>query len=270
MRIRISHFWEFFILFILFILCSTTLHASPDIQTLFVKANAAYAQNDLVHAQEYYLEILHHSFCSDILFYNLGNTYLLQGKIGEAVYYYEQAKKWTPRNPELEENYRLARKGLALPAKELPAFFQFILYWHLKTSINEELFLTLVCFLAFLFTLYLRGSPRFQESTFSTLPLIFAFCWILTASGSAYKIYQEVYQERGVLLQTATKVYVGPNSTGERVQALAQGSKTDLLLPAGLLFQIENKSVHDQEEWWQVRFENEVRGWILATTGKKL
>lgn len=241
------------------------IFAFEDIETLFVKANTAYKENDMTLAQKYYLDILKQGFCNGYLFYNVGNTYLRQGKIGESLFFYELAKKWIPRYPELQENYRIAREQNALPQSQIPLFFQVLFYWHLNTTINEECLLALVAFLGMLFGFYLRKSTRFSQSfglfAFSSFCAIF---WILTLFGAGYKIYQEHSLLTGILLHSKTKVYFGPSTTQECVQVVKDSQKTDLLLPEGLLFQIESKTQNEEQSWWQVRFENGVRGWILA------
>ncbi|MEK7483357.1 MAG: SH3 domain-containing protein [Planctomycetota bacterium] len=255
------------VIFVLFFYGSL-LGAFEGIETLFVKANTAYKENDMLQAQKYYLQIIQQGFCNGFVFYNLGNTFLRQGKTGEAILYYELAKKWIPRDPELQENYRIAREPLSLKDSSIPMFFQVVFSWHFYTSLNEEFLLAFIFFLLGLLALYFRGRQN-KSWRFPVLFFIF-FAWVMMLSGSLYKIYQECYQISAVLTGNQVKVYFGPSTSQERIQAIQGKIQTDLQLNSGLLFFIENITQNEGEEWWQARFENGVRGWVPAYQARKI
>ncbi len=75
----------------------------------FNRANVYYEQANYDEAIKQYKSILEEGLESGNLYYNLGNCYFKKGKLGEAIFYYEKARRLTPQDRDLESNYEYAR-----------------------------------------------------------------------------------------------------------------------------------------------------------------
>lgn len=74
----------------------------------FFNAGSAYKKGDYETAAILYEEILQNGLASGELYYNLGNTYFKRGVLGKTVLNYERARRYIPRDSDLESNYLYA------------------------------------------------------------------------------------------------------------------------------------------------------------------
>jgi tetratricopeptide (TPR) repeat protein len=72
---------------------SQAYYTPEEAQAVFAEANAAYAKGDFDGAVERYQRLVDRGFGGADVLYNLGTTYLSQGKLGEAVLYLEKARR---------------------------------------------------------------------------------------------------------------------------------------------------------------------------------
>ncbi len=73
-------------------------------QTLTQLADSAYMNDNFAKATELYLEIAATEGTSSNLYYNIGNSYYRQGKLGKAILYYEKALRLDPSNKDARAN----------------------------------------------------------------------------------------------------------------------------------------------------------------------
>ena len=98
------------IFYILFCLTSAAYSQQPDSQLTvqFHEAGISYKIQDYKKAIELYEGIVKAGWVSGELYYNLGNSYLKNGKLGEAILNYERARRLMPRDSDLISNYHYA------------------------------------------------------------------------------------------------------------------------------------------------------------------
>ncbi|MBD3237970.1 MAG: tetratricopeptide repeat protein, partial [Candidatus Eisenbacteria bacterium] len=91
-------------------------------------ARSAYDAGTPQESLRLYREILAAGWASPQLYYNLGCASYRAGKIPWAVAYFEQARRWAPRDPEIRHNLRVARAALAAqpPAQERSALLDLL------------------------------------------------------------------------------------------------------------------------------------------------
>ena len=75
----------------------------------FYEANFAYKEGEYAKAILVYEEVLQDGLESGSLYYNLGNSYFKDEKLGKAILNYERAKLFMPRDGDLVSNYQYAR-----------------------------------------------------------------------------------------------------------------------------------------------------------------
>ncbi len=80
-----------------------------EAQALFTQANEAYYREDYAAAEQGYQKLLTRGLGGADVLFNLGTSYLAQGKLGEAVLYLERARLAGGRAEDVEANLAVAR-----------------------------------------------------------------------------------------------------------------------------------------------------------------
>jgi len=78
--------------------------------SIFSRANDAYADANYKEAKRLYLSIAKDGQESGELYYNLGNTFYKLGNIPQSIYYYEKALKLNPEDKSIQNNLRFAER----------------------------------------------------------------------------------------------------------------------------------------------------------------
>ncbi len=92
-----------------FLINSGMLFAQEEsLQEIFSRANQLYENGDYPEAITEYKKIIGLGYTNGNLYYNVGNAYLKQGEIGQAIANYERAGKYIPRDGDLSANYDYA------------------------------------------------------------------------------------------------------------------------------------------------------------------
>ncbi|MYF91874.1 MAG: tetratricopeptide repeat protein [Gemmatimonadetes bacterium] len=94
------------VLALLFLL-STQLHAGAAAGQ-YNEANALYRDGDFAAARRSYLAVVEAGVQDARLYYNLGNACFKSGKLGEAILWYERARRLLPHDEDIEANLRFA------------------------------------------------------------------------------------------------------------------------------------------------------------------
>jgi tetratricopeptide (TPR) repeat protein len=72
-------------------------------------ANQLYDSGRYQEAAQVYEQLLSQGVVNSTLYYNLGNTYLVQGNHGRAILNYQRAARLAPRDPDIKTNLEIAR-----------------------------------------------------------------------------------------------------------------------------------------------------------------
>jgi tetratricopeptide (TPR) repeat protein len=82
------------------------------------------------------------------LYYNVGNAYFLQDRIGEAILNYRKAERLIPRHADLRKNLKAARilrkDQIETPARK--KVMEVLFFWHYDLSLFARFVLFIVCF----------------------------------------------------------------------------------------------------------------------------
>lgn len=94
---------------------SVTTRAAADspAKRFFEEGNRRYAERQYPEALEAYRTVLAAEQVSAELFHNMGNAALQSGEAGWAIYYFEQARRRAPLDPDIAANLALARRTAA-------------------------------------------------------------------------------------------------------------------------------------------------------------
>ena len=95
--------------------------AQPDsLSRRFETATAAYTQGQYERAADEYQAILNAGHASGALYYNLGNAYARLDRLGQAIRYYEKARRLRPGDPRVAHNLEQVRRRAGVYPGVLP------------------------------------------------------------------------------------------------------------------------------------------------------
>ncbi len=214
---------------------------------VFFQANAAYKDGEYSKAIRLYQSILDRGYESGAIYYNMGNCFFKNKRLGEAVLYYLRAKRLMPRDDQLAYNLRYARSFVPQYAGESPGSFwrQRWTSYKSRFTVNELSWMLYGCFLlmAFSYILFLvRRWPVVRLAVVMALwAAVFLFhLWVLTAKVGDYGVQAVVMEKahsRYEPIEQATKYY-----------ALSEGTVVRILKKEG--------------DWLKIRRSDGKIGWI--------
>jgi len=140
------------------ILCIGFLVGASAYEDTFADANRAYAAGDYAGAIQMYEQLISESVVHPAVFYNAGNAYYRNGRIGPAIVNYERALQLDPGLESARENLskavRETKRHLARPLP--PEWEQSLLFWHYNLSRRMTNALAALAWIAFWMLLGVR------------------------------------------------------------------------------------------------------------------
>ena len=104
-------------------LAPTPVAGKPAQDTLWAQANAAYSNGQFRLAVQLYEELLRQGVHSSKLYYNLGNSWFKQGRMGKAILNYNRALLLDPTDEDTQYNLAMANARIVDKIDSVPEFF---------------------------------------------------------------------------------------------------------------------------------------------------
>jgi len=222
--------------------------ATESYNDAFSQAAGYYAQQDYEAAIQQYNRILKDGWESGNLYYNLGNCYFKQGKLGWAIFYYEKARQLIPRDRDLESNYEYALSLIEAP------------FYISKSGIAERLFsaifsnftidgltvLLVICYImilvGFLVAVFLKNQRR------SFVILLVILCLIFL--GGFWGLYKKIslLGHQAVVVEKQADVKFEPLEKATDYFTLYEGMKVRIIAL--------------QDNWYKIRRQDGKCGWV--------
>jgi tetratricopeptide (TPR) repeat protein len=249
---------------ILLIMPFLILHADMriDRESLFKKGISAYASEDYHRAQTLFHQLEQYAVSWE-LYYNLGNAYYRDGKLGRAIQYWEKARMLAPAQPDIHYNLTIAEQDL-IDKVVLPEMFPLFRWYrdiqqHLPLNILIIISGLLVVILVFLLgygRLYNRRTGKNRRAvviTFSTILLSLILLLSIVTIDTNRKRQKEKY---AVILDRSVNVLSEPLQDASVLFILHEGSKVRI-----------NKQIED--EWANISYFDDKIGWVnMKSIGK--
>ena len=238
-------------IFFLTIILSLNLFAqSPD--EMMLKANEFHQQQNYNEAISLYKKILSQGYESAPLYYNLGNAFFKEGKLGFAILNYEKGIKLDPNDEDLQFNLRLANSRTVDKIFEVPKIF--LIQWleSIVTlfSISTLTFLIVIIFWIFLAAIavyFFAKNISFQRKAFFVGSISLAVLLIFVAI-FILRISRESNLNYGILTE---QVYTAKTSPDEK-------SNDNFVIHEGIKFTIED----EVGNWVKIKLLDGKVGWI--------
>jgi len=236
----------------LFILQAAALFATDDTE-LWVSGNNAYDNGDYESAIESYRSLLEKGNRAPVVYYNLGNAYFKQNKIGLAIAAYRHCFKLKPSFTQARENLDYVRQYAIDKVEEKPKGFLLNIWYGLAGIFSSEghFIFTLAVFwgLIAIITLLILGLGKQEILTYLLILLAIVFIIWVTVTYSV--IDKEINTRWGVVTATSAELREGP---GEDFEKIFTGHE-------GLEFKIRSQ----RQDYYLIELKNGLKGWIQAT-----
>ena len=246
------------IFFIILVFCTTIGFGQNE--SLFEKANKAYADGNYEEAVKDYESILDKGEASVSLYYNLANAHYKLNHIAPSIYYYEKALQLAPNDADVKNNIQFARnmamddienvdrRGISKTIDSLIATFSFNTWGMIAIAFM------VVFVILFLFYYYGRSTLS-KRIFFITSMISILFC----IASVVFAFTQQSIQldnNYAIVFSEEAGVRSEPNLRGEPAFVLHEGTKTKLL--------------EDYQEWYKIEIADGKQGWMLKENLKEL
>ncbi len=211
---------------------------------LYSEGNDLYRRGEFASARTRYLAAAGTGVRDARLFYNLGNACFKDGRLGEAVVWYERARRLAPRDEDVLANLRFLRR-VKRDREEADGGFLYRLY--LSPTLNE-LFAALSVSLA---GLCAAAGWRLVRGPGAAAVVALGLCLGGALGSGAFagtRLYQEVTLSEAVVTAADGQARSGPDPGQTPVFVVHEGTKVTVERREG--------------EWVLVRLANGLGGWL--------
>lgn len=250
--------------FTLFLLLNMTFFcveiSAQDNDNLFVKANEYADSKDYQQAVSTYQQLLKSGVESAEVEYNLGNAYLNNNQIAEAILHYERAKMLAPNDADILQNLRIANERTENDVTIQPTFFLRSGWNSLKMSAASSLwsFLFLLCLFIGVAGLILwqidKNRARRKQGFFAGVGfLLLSILFFFLAMGKASI---ETDSRAGIVMADKTELHTAAEANSPVLRELPEGLKVTLF--------------DNINNWYKVKLANGEEGWLPAQAFEKI
>jgi tetratricopeptide (TPR) repeat protein len=255
------------ILLKVFVLCLLFLAVFPasrafasEAATLMEKGNEYYQNKDYNNAIDMYQKIIEMGYESAPLYYNLGNAYYREGKLGYSILYYEKALKLAPGDDDAQHNLAIANSKTIDKIDTLPQFFlfqwweSFLALFNLTgwTCLAYAFYIILLISIGLYFFLKKPKLQRYSFFTGFTSIILLAIAIIIVV----VKYNREVNIKNGIIVESVVNAKLSPDSTASDAFIIHEGLKVS-----------EEDRV---DNWIQIKLQDGKEGWIPQEAIKRI
>jgi len=233
------------------ILCAAPIE-NEAAALLFSKANKSYQSGDYTAASGDYLKLLGSGIESGSLYYNLGNARFKEGKLGEAIYYWEKARQEMPGDPDILENLELSHLLLVdridvpedpLPVRIFDTFTNLLTIGQLGWLALSLYLIANLLLTACLLNLKPRWGFGLRIASVSVWALVLLLAGILT-----WRVYDVTHRRDAIVVEQKVDLRSGPGSENIVVFTVHEG--------------IRVRVRNHVQGWYQVILPNGWNGWL--------
>lgn len=232
---------------------STASTASAD--TLWAAANTAYSNGDYARAVEAYTAITAQGRHSAKLYYNLGNSWYKQNRLGKAILHYNKALLLDPADEDTRYNLAMANARMVDKIDTVPEFF--LKTWLREVAVQLNSNVWAVTGLVFLLFTLAGVLLWLLSNTLNVRKLGFyggLLCLLLCLSTLCFAQYQRariVHDREAIVMNLVAPVKSSPGTGSKDLFVLHEGTKVRVL--------------ERLDGWAEILLSDGNKGWILAS-----
>jgi hypothetical protein len=211
----------------------------------FNEANKLFGNKEIQKSLDKYIDLYNNGYDNFEINYNIGCAYYKLNMIGKSRFYFERALFYKPLDPDLFHNLSIIYKKIynnPLIAEQI-VMNKRLIYFIPSKFVIFLLFLFLSASVILLILFYLMNNKRILLiflSICSLFLLIFTFLFFIQ--------YYEFNKRNFVVTADYANIYIAPNDKEFILTGLREGDS--------------GKIIDDDDNYYKVKLDNEVSGWI--------
>lgn len=223
--------------------------------TKFHQANQYYKEGKYEQAISLYQQIIDSGIKNGVIFYNLGNAYLKNGQLGKSILSYERAKRFLPRDEDINSNLAYANLlTIDKISKKRHWLKAGIIKAHQLLNINEQ---TLVIFIIYLIiTLLIILYIFINKRLFIITGIILVSVFLILLISLSLKIHSTLQQKEVIMIVPRVEVKSGAEDKIETIFFIHEGTKVKI------------NEVRDN--WYCIELLDGKIGWIKNDTVERI
>lgn len=225
---------------------------SANIDSLFTAANTALSDQKFEESSAAYELILEQGKESAALYYNLGNAYFRQEKVGLAMLNYERAKRLAPNDAKIDHNINMTNELLSKKIQTYPILFYKRWWLNVVNFFNSGTWslLALICLWgALALAVFYLISNAITKQKRAFIWGVFLFVMVFLFTFLAYKKYEkESSKAYAIVMVEDIPLKSGPSNTAKDITFLPEGAK---------VFIVERLN-----DWWKITLTSDQEGWV--------
>ena len=191
------------------------------------------------------------------LYYNLANTYLLNGQLGKAVLNYRRAERLDQSNPDIRKNlsFALSKRVDKVPIKTRKRVLETLFFWHYDFSLRSRFAVSLAAFglvcIGLTVMLWLGRSPAVTATV--VICGVVMLCFVVSV---IVDVREQAKRTSGVITAEEVRAH----------QADWEDSPPSFKAPlhAGTEFDL----VEHRRGWYHIKLADDSDGWIPEAAGE--
>tara|TARA_B110000263_G_C15309910_1_gene512472 strand:+ start:2052 stop:2795 length:744 start_codon:yes stop_codon:yes gene_type:complete len=224
---------------------------SQGLDENFYSGNQLYNNSRYLDAIEIYEQILSGGWESSNLYYNLGNSYFRQNKIGQSIWAYHKAIKLNPRDLGISHNLEIAnariKDRIILPDE----FYLLDLYMWIKSryTLSEWMMIGSITLLLAVFLFVISQVYLFNNYVLEKIILLLIVFVLIEHGIILDRFFDENDNKLGIIIDNEVNAYSGPFYGDNSILfKINEGTKVQI--------------GKNQKSWLEIILLDGNRGWI--------
>lgn len=235
-------------------LAPTPLEATPAQDTLWARANAAYSNGQFRLAVQLYDELLRQGVHSSKLYYNLGNSWFKQERMGKAILNYSRALLLDPTDEDIHYNLDMANVRIVDKIDAVPEFFLKTWFRKLGQSFSSDTWAVMgLVFLGITFAAVilwlLAGRLSLRKLGFYTGIVALLLCIVSTLYAQSQRT-RLLHSDEAIVMNLVAPVKSSPGAGSKDIFVLHEGTKVRML--------------EQLDGWTEIILSDGNKGWIAS------
>jgi tetratricopeptide (TPR) repeat protein len=239
---------------ILMVLCisAVSFSVAQEAAIQFDQANQFYRNGEYQRAVQMYGQVIQNGYESELLYYNIGNSYFKLQNVPAAILNFERAKRLAPNDDDINYNLRLANLRVIDKIEPIPRLF-FINWWnsfiHLFSSDRWATMGIIGLWIAAVSSglIFVVRRSVFQRVSF-LVSVVVLLISTLAFIGMYQRIHLEQNESTAIIFSETVSVKSAPDAQSTDLFVLHEGVKVEFLDAVG--------------EWRKIRLADGKVGWL--------
>lgn len=229
--------------------------AKDTADNIWDEANTAYINAEYQKAIALYDSIATQGYAGATLYYNLGNAYYKEGRMGKAILNYNRALRYDPSDSDIRHNLNVANARIKDKIEAIPEFFVkgWVRKWRQSMNSNTWAVTSLILFAVSLGSvlLYLLSRRMILRKTGFYTAITALVLGLVSVSFSVNQKKKMLKATEAIVMSTAVSVKSSPDNSSKDIFIINEGTKVRIL--------------SSLNQWIEITLADGKKGWVNET-----